>query len=62
MFSVCVRSPVFRAMLTADMRERRTGRIELTDMRRTTGLQLLSYLYNGWVEPDADMIRLIKVC
>jgi BTB/POZ domain len=40
------RSPVFRAMLTAGMKEQASGRIELQNMKLKTGRDLLYYLYN----------------
>jgi hypothetical protein len=50
-------------MLTSvDMLEHRTGQIELKDMSKQSGLQLLSYLYNGWVKPNFNMVDLLEVC
>jgi hypothetical protein len=49
-------------MLTTDMQESHTRRIELKDMSLQLGLQLLSYLYNGWVQPNSNMADLLEVC
>ena len=49
-FPLAARSPVFRAMLSADMLERRSGRIQVADMSVAAGKDLLYYLYTGSVE------------
>ena len=48
-------------MLVADMKERHTGRIELTDIKLSTGLELIAYLYNGWVERYDNFFELLKL-
>ena len=55
------RSLVFRAMLSSNMKERQTGRIDLTDWSLKTGQDLLSFLYSGRVKPDADLTKLLVV-
>ena len=46
-------------MLSAKMKERNPGRIELKDCRLQTGQALLFYLYNGWLEPEASVTELL---
>jgi cbb3-type cytochrome oxidase cytochrome c subunit len=58
-FPLAARSPVFRAMLTADMRERASGRIRLKDMKLKTGKDLLFYLYNRKLRDEADVMGLL---
>jgi hypothetical protein len=60
---VLLRSVVLRAMLTANMRERNTGRIELPDMNLKTGRGLIFFLYNGRLEEeeDTDLRELLAV-
>ena len=41
------RSAVFKALLAADMKERKSSRIELKNVKLATGRELLYYLYNG---------------
>jgi BTB/POZ domain len=53
------RSPVFRAMLTAGMKEQASGRIELKNMKLKTGQDLLYYLYNQRMKPDSDLTGLL---
>ena len=60
-FYLYLRSPVFRAMLSANMKERQIGRIELTDLKLKTGQELLTYLYNGKLERGADQRELLVV-
>ena len=58
-FPLAARSPVFRAMLSADMLERRSGRIQVADMSVAAGKDLLYYLYTGSVRPVADLRELL---
>jgi speckle-type POZ protein len=59
-FPLAARSPVFRAMLTAEMLERRSGRIHMADMSAATGKQLLYYLYTGRLrQQNADPRELL---
>ena len=48
-------------MLSANMKERQIGRIELTDLKLKTGQELLTYLYNGKLERGADQRELLVV-
>jgi hypothetical protein len=48
-------------MLSADMQERASGRIELKDMTLRTGKELVHYLYNRHLRSDADHVALLKV-
>ena len=48
-------------MLTADMKERNCGRIELTNLLVQTGRDLLYYLYNGRMKDGSDIIGLLEV-
>jgi hypothetical protein len=52
---------VLRAMLTAPMREQITGRIVLPNVTLDTGLELISFLYNGQMEPDSDYEGLLEL-
>jgi hypothetical protein len=58
---LCPRSPVLRAMLTAPMREQITGRIVLPNITLDTGLGLISFLYNGQMEPGSDYEGLLEL-
>lgn len=58
-FPLAARSPVFQAMLTAEMRERHSGRIEITDMSAATGKELLFYMYTDRLRPGADLRKLL---
>jgi BTB/POZ domain len=46
-------------MLTADMRERTSGRIELRNTKLHTGQDLLFYLYNGQIREESDLVGLL---
>jgi hypothetical protein len=48
-------------MLTANMREKATGRIEMKNMTLKTGQDLLYYLYNNQLPEDADLQDLLPV-
>jgi hypothetical protein len=48
-------------MLTADMKERASGRIDLNHMKRKTGLDLLYYLYNQELRDGSDLAGLLGV-
>ena len=48
-------------MLTANMREKATSRIELKNMTLKTGKDLLYYLYNNQLPEDADLKDLLPV-
>lgn len=48
-------------MLSADMLERKTGRIELLDVELKTGSDLLFYLYNGRMKPESDVMGLVAL-
>jgi hypothetical protein len=48
-------------MLTADMREKATGRIELKNMTLKTGQGLLYYLYNNQLKEDTNLMELLAV-
>lgn len=48
-------------MLSTNMKERLSGRIELLDMKLKTGQDLLSYLYNSKLEPGMDLKELLVV-
>jgi hypothetical protein len=52
---------VLRAMLTAPMREQITGRILLPNIALDTGLGLISFLYNGQMEPGSDYEGLLEL-
>jgi BTB/POZ domain len=54
-----IRSPVFRAMLKAGMKEQASGRIELKSMKLKTGRDLLYYLYNRQLREDANVVGLL---
>jgi hypothetical protein len=48
-------------MLTADMRERTSGRIELKNTRLNTGHDLLYYIYNRRLRDGSDLVRLLAL-
>jgi hypothetical protein len=48
-------------MLTVNMREKATGRIELKNMTLKTGQSLLYYLYNNQLPETADLKDLLPV-
>jgi hypothetical protein len=48
-------------MLTAPMREQITGRIVLPNITLDTGLGLISFLYNGRMEPGSDYEGLLEL-
>ena len=52
---------MLRAMLTAPMREQITGRIVLPNVTLDTGLELISFLYNGQMEPDSDYEGMLEL-
>jgi hypothetical protein len=52
---------VLRAMLTAPMREQITGRVVLPNVTLDTGLELVSFLYNGRMEPGSDYEGLLEL-
>jgi hypothetical protein len=43
------------------MREQITGRIVLPNITLDTGLELISFLYNGRMEPDSDYEGLLEL-
>jgi hypothetical protein len=47
-------------MLTANMKERTCGRIELKNLKLKTGKILLHYLYTGHLQAMVDMLSLIR--
>jgi BTB/POZ domain len=48
-------------MLTTNMREQATGRIELKNITLKTGQDLLYYLYNNQLPDDANLMDLLPV-
>ena len=58
------RSAVFKALLAADMKERKSSRIELKNVKLATGRELLYYLYNGRMkegQEETDLLGLIAL-
>ena len=58
------RSAVFKALLAADMKERKSSRIELKNVKLATGRELLYYLYNGRMkerQEESDLLGLIAL-
>jgi hypothetical protein len=54
-----VRSPVLKTLLTTNMLESQTGRIELPDVAAKTGRDLVFFIYNNRIPPDADHTGLL---
>jgi hypothetical protein len=52
-FPLAARSSIFQKMLTVDMLEKTSGRIQLPDISPATGRELLYYLYTGHVRLTA---------
>ncbi len=59
MWGELCRSPVLRTMLSTNMVERNTARIVLSDLTLQTGRDLVSFLYNGQLEPNVDLVDLL---
>ena len=58
------RSAVFKALLAAGMKERKSSRIELKNVKLATGRKLLYYLYNGRMkegQEESDLLGLIAL-
>ena len=58
------RSAVFKALLAADMKERKSSRIELKNVKLATRRKLLYYLYNGRMkerQEESDLLGLIAL-
>ena len=58
------RSAVFKALLAAGMKERKSSRIELKNVKLATGRELLYYLYNGRMkegQEETDLLGLIAL-
>ena len=53
-FVLAARSPVFRAMLDADMIESRTGRVQIVDCSPETFKQFLYFIYTGQLMKPAS--------
>jgi hypothetical protein len=53
-FPLAARSSIFQKMLTVDMLEKTSGRIQLPDISPNTGRKLLYYLYTGHVRFTAS--------
>ena len=47
-------------MLMTNMLERNSGEIKLPDLTHKQGQDLVSFLYNGHVAPDSDLVALLK--
>ncbi len=47
-------------MLTADMKERNCGEIQLTGLAVDTGRDLLYYLYNGRLRTGSDIVGMVR--
>ena len=63
---LCARSPVFNAMLTYDMDERRTGTISIDDVDLTVMQECLTFMYtdecsDSMVRNFFDLILILKV-
>jgi hypothetical protein len=56
-----LRSPVLKAMLSNDMLERKTGRIEIPDVKLKTLQDFVRFLYDDRMEPDADNVGLLAL-
>lgn len=54
------RSSVFKAMLTSDMEERRTGEIRFADFELDMGRALLAYIYDSTLDKQADLMALLR--
>ena len=52
---LAARSPVFKTMLAVHMKERTTGRVEITDIEPTAMGKLVEYLYTGECSGAEDM-------
>ena len=58
------RSAVFKALLAAGMKERKSSRIELKNVKLATGRELLYYLYNGRMkegQEESDLMGLLAL-
>ena len=55
------RSAVFRALLTADMKEWNSGRIELKHINLATGRDLLYFLYKGRMKEGQEESVLLEL-
>ncbi|GFU66278.1 kelch-like protein 6 [Trichonephila clavipes] len=47
---LCARSPVFKAMLTNDMKEKIEGKVDIVDLNADTVRRMLSYMYTDSLE------------
>ena len=62
-YFLCSKSPVFSAMLNADMREAREGEINIRDMNSNTLSSMIHYIYtgelaDGWQDLDIQDVTI----